>query len=334
MNTNWLTLSKERRIEILNQVTELTGLPAIAIEKDWWVTLCLNASFNLPYSEHLLFKGGTSLSKGWELIERFSEDIDLAIDRKFFGFKGEISKTQIKKLRKLSCEFISTEFLKDLIQYLTKWNAIGECKLFAQPVTDSDKDPQVIEIHYNSVVEPSEYLSQRVLIEVSSRSLMEPTEKREINSILSDNFPKLSFASESFAIPTVLPQRTFLEKIFLLHEEFSQEAGKIRIDRLSRHLYDLVRLMDTEYGFAALKDKELFGNIVAHREKFNPLRSIDYSNHTADKIIIIPPDSVIKDYEKDYAEMAKFMIYGEALTFSELISRIMELQERIHKMKI
>lgn len=71
MNTNWLTLPKQRRIGILNQTTELTGLPAIAIEKDWWVTLCLNASFNLPYSEHIVFKGGTSLSKGWDLIEFF-----------------------------------------------------------------------------------------------------------------------------------------------------------------------------------------------------------------------------------------------------------------------
>jgi broad specificity phosphatase PhoE len=114
MNTNWLTLSKERRIEILNQATELTGLPAIAIEKDWWVTLCLNASFSLPCSNQIVFKGGTSLSKGWDLIERFSEDIDLAIDRKFFGFEGDISKTQIRKLRKQSCEFISTEFLKDV----------------------------------------------------------------------------------------------------------------------------------------------------------------------------------------------------------------------------
>ena len=90
MNTNWLTLSRERRVEILNQATELTGLPAIAIEKDWWVSLCLNASFFLPYSEHIVFKGGTSLSKGWNLIERFSEDIDLAIDRDFFGFEGDI----------------------------------------------------------------------------------------------------------------------------------------------------------------------------------------------------------------------------------------------------
>lgn len=330
MNATWLTLSKKRRIEILNQATELTGLPAISIEKDWWVTLCLNASFSLPYSEHIIFKGGTSLSKGWDLIERFSEDIDLAIDRKFFGFEGDISKTQIRKLRKQSCEFISIEFLKSLKQILTDWGAIAECELFAQVVNDSDKDPQVIEIQYNSVVDTSEYLPQRVLIEVSSRSLMEPTEKREINSILSIYFPKLSFATDPFLVPTVLPQRTFLEKILLLHEEFSQETEKIRMDRLSRHLYDLEKLMDTKHGITALQNKELYNSIVAHREKFNPLRGLDYGNHTVDKIKIVPPDTVIKDFENDYTEMTKFMIYGEALTFDGLIKRISELQTRIN----
>lgn len=331
MNTNWLTLSKERRVEILNQATELTGLPAIAIEKDWWVTLCLNASFSFPYSNQLVFKGGTSLSKGWDLIERFSEDIDLAINRKFFGFEGDISKTQIRKLRKQSCEFISTEFLKGLTQRLTDWGAIAECELFAQPVKAADKDPQVIEIHYNSVVDSSEYLPQRVLIEISSRSLIEPTEKRNINSILSVNFPKLDFATDAYSVPTVLPQRTFLEKIFLLHEEFSKEPEKIRINRLSRHLYDLVRLLDTEHGIAALQDTELYNNIIAHRAKFNPLRGLDYANHTPDKINIIPPESVIKEYENDYSEMTKFMIYGEVLTFDRLIKKVSELQTRINE---
>lgn len=333
MNTAWLTISKERRVEILNQATELTGLPAIAIEKDWWVSLCLNASFSLPYSEHIVFKGGTSLSKGWDLIERFSEDIDLAIDRSYFGFEGDLSKTRIKKLRKQSCEFISTEFLKGLTQTLTEWGAIKECKLFAQPVTGSDKDPQVIEIHYNSVVDTSAYLPQRVLIEISSRSLMEPTEKREINSILSVNFSNLDFATSAFIISTVLPQRTFLEKIFLLHEEFSQEPEKIRVNRLSRHLYDLERLMDTQHGLTALQDKKLYDNIVAHREKFNPLRGLDYRNHTPDKIRIIPPHTVIKEYEGDYSKMTKFMIYGEALTFERLVRRISELQTRINQLK-
>ncbi len=331
MNTNWLTLPKERRIEILNQATELTGLPSIAIEKDWWVTLALDASFSLPYSKNIVFKGGTSLSKVWNLIERFSEDIDLAIDRKFFGFDGDISKTQIKNLRKQSCEFISTTFLADLTKTLTEWKAIDECKLIAQPVKDSDKDPQVIEIHYNSVIDTSEYLPQRVLIEVSSRSLIEPIEERKINSILSENFPQQNFATVPFAIPTVLPQRTFLEKIFLLHEEFSQDAEKIRIDRLSRHLYDLEKLMDTEHGIEALKNTELYNNIVAHREKFNALRGLDYTNHIPSKISILPPDSVINNYERDYETMTSFMIYGEPLKFNQLIKRILELQTRINE---
>ncbi len=330
MNTNWLTLSKERRIEILNQATELTGLPSVAIEKDWWVTLALKASFSLPYSKNIVFKGGTSLSKGWNLIERFSEDIDLAIDRKFFGFDGDISKTQIRNLRKQSCEFISTTFLADVTKALTEWKAIDECKLIAQPVKDSDKDPQVIEIHYNSVIDTSEYLPQRVLIEVSSRSLMEPIEERKINSILSENFPQQSLATIPFAIPTVLPQRTFLEKIFLLHEEFSQDAEKIRIDRLSRHLYDLEKLMDTEHGIKALKNKELYNNIVAHREKFNPLRGLDYANHIPGKISILPPASVLNSYERDYEAMTSFMIYGEPLKFNQLMKRILELQTRIN----
>src|SRR6185503_12198104 len=106
----------------------------------------------------------------------FSEDIDLAIDRKFFGFEDDISKSQIKNLRKISCKFISTTFLEDLTKQFIEWKAIDECKLNAQSAKDSDKDPQVIEIHYNSVFDKSDYLPQRILIEVSSRSLMEPNE--------------------------------------------------------------------------------------------------------------------------------------------------------------
>ena len=330
MNTKWLTLTKKRRIEILNQATELTGLPSVAIEKDWWVTLALKASFSLPYSKYIVFKGGTSLSKGWNLIDRFSEDIDLAIDRKFFGFDGDISKTQIKNLRKQSCEFISTTFLDDLTKVLTEWKAIDECNLIAQPVKDSDKVPQVIEIYYNSVIDISAYLPQRVLIEVSSRSLMEPIEEIKINSILNDNFSQQIFATAPFKIPTVLPQRTFLEKVFLLHEEFSQDVDKIRIDRLSRHLYDLEKLMDTEHGMAALKNTDLYNNIIAHREKFNPLRGLDYANHIPSKISIVPPDGVLKDYERDYETMTSFMIYGEPIKFMNLLKRILELQTRIN----
>jgi Nucleotidyl transferase AbiEii toxin, Type IV TA system len=118
----------------------------------------------------------------------------------------------------------------------------------------------------------------------------------------------------------------------LLHEEFSQEHEKIRINRLSRHLYDLEKLMDTSHGIQALKNTSLYENIVAHREKFNLLRGLDYANHIPSKITIVPPDSIIKEYRKDYEVMAAFMIYGEALKFEQLIKRISVLQNRINTM--
>ena len=139
------------------------------------------------------------------------------------------------------------------------------------------------------------------------------------------------FATKSFNISTVLPQRTFLEKIFLLHEEFSQNADKIRVERLSRHLYDLEKLMDTQYGKNALKDTELFTHIVNHRKKFNAIRGLDYSSHIHGKIKIVPPDEVIKEWENDYNIMKENMIYGKSLDFNSLIKRIDELQKRVNE---
>src|SRR5699024_12037103 len=153
----------------------------------------------------------------------------------------------------------------------------------------------------------------------------------EIDSILSSQFPGLDFASKPMSIATVLPQRTFLEKIFLLHEEFSQATEKIRTNRLTRHLYDLEKLMDTEHGIEALKNRTLYDSIVIHREKFNAIRGIDYENHTPDKIRIIPPDTIIEKWEQDYKIMTSYMFYGNYLTFNELIIRITELEKRINR---
>lgn len=331
MNTEWLKLSKERKIDILNLVSNRTGLPPIAVEKDWWVTLTLFCSFNQKYSQHIVFKGGTSLSKSWNLIERFSEDIDLAIDRKYFGYEGDISKNQIKKLRKNSCDFISNTFTSDLTNSFHNFKVTDECDVRAIVTEESDRDPQVIEIDYNSVLEKSDYLPSRVLIEVSSRSLMEPSEEREINSLIGETFTDQSFSTKPFTIPTVLPQRTFLEKIFLLHEKFAVANRTAGTERLSRHLYDIEKLMDSMYGKAALEDETLFDNIVNHRKKFNAIRGLDYSNHVKGKIQIIPPDEIIKEWESDYNTMKENMIYGKAIDFSSLIKRIEELQNRINQ---
>ena len=122
-----------------------------------------------------------------------------------------------------------------------------------------------------------------------------------------------------------------MEKIFLLHEEFQQPTEKVKVDRQSRHLYDLEKLMDTEFGIKALADKNLYQHIVEHRRTITPLRGIDYANHAPDKINPIPPDNIIKEWQKDYEQMRQSMIYRESLSFDKLIGRLTELKNRINK---
>ena len=324
----FIQLSKKDKLNIFNQVSEKTGLPSSAVEKDWWVSLSLNIIFSLSYSKHLVFKGGTSLSKAWNLIARFSEDIDLVIDRKYLGFEGELSKTQVKKLRKASCSFIGNEFYKDINDALIKLG-VTEYELVVQETKNTDTDPLVIELRYTSLTETSEYLRPRVLIEVGARSLMEPVENKPIVSMVSERFRELPFAETEITIPVVSPKRTFLEKIFLLHEEFQKDTKFIRVERMSRHLYDLEKLMDTTHGIEALTDIELYNTIVAHRKNFNAIRGIDYANHTPQLISILPPEATIKEWEKDYKTMQESMFYGDTINFNKLMKRIAALNTRI-----
>ena len=325
----WSRLSKDDKLAIFQEAGERAGLPATAIEKDWYVTLALSIVFSTEFAEHLVFKGGTSLSKGWNLIERFSEDIDLAIDRKFLGFEGDMSKSQVERLRKTSCSFISNEFAKAISKKIDEIN-IG-LTLNVPDFKASNTDPLSLELHYEPLTENTSYLQPRVLIEVGARSLMEPSTKREIRSIVSENFTDRDFADKPQLIPTVLPKRTFLEKAFLLHEEFQKPAEYIKVDRLSRHLYDLDRLSATEHSEEAMTDSELYQSIIEHRQIFNPVKMIEYANHQPDKVSLIPPTEVIKDWEADYATMRESMIYGDSKSFQELITSMEKLIERFRK---
>ena len=328
---NFIKLSDLDKVNIFNQTSERTGLPSSAIEKDWWVTLSLNVIFSLPYANQIVFKGGTSLSKAWNLIERFSEDIDLVIDRKHLEFEGELSKTQVKKLRKASFSFIGNEFYTDFNNELIKLG-IQNYELVVQETKNTDTDPLIVELQYHSLTEKNEYLKPRVLIEVGARSLMEPVDNKNIISLVSYEFRELPFAEKEILIPVVSPKRTFLEKIFLLHEEFQKETKFIRVERMSRHLYDLEKLMDTTHGIEAIKDIELYKTIVTHRKNFNAIRGIDYANHTPKKINIIPPEETIKHWKKDYKTMQESMFYGDTLSFDKLMERITELNTRIKRM--
>ncbi len=160
--------------------------------------------------------------------------------------------------------------------------------------------------------------------------MSEPLKPVELRSILEDNFPESPFVEQPIIVNAVIPERTFLEKICLLHEEFSHSPEQIRVDRMSRHLYDIIKIADTDIANRALSDRKLWNSIVEHRHKFIGLKGFDYNTLTPDRIRIVPPDTIIEQWRRDYEVMREIMIYGDSPTFDDLIDRVRALNEKIN----
>lgn len=320
---NWLDLPLEKQQELFKQLAVKTGIQPQAIEKDAWVTLTLRLVFSSEIAKYLVFKGGTSLSKAYKLIKRFSEDIDIAVDRKFLGFEGDLTKGKIRKLRRKSHEFVSTQMLEIIIKQFDKNEIDSELyQIEVENTKISDQDPEIIKISYKSVFDELSYISRRVLIEIGARSLLEPFEKKEIYSIIDEYYPDSPFSENKILIPSTRPEKTFLEKLLLLHEEFQKPNEKIKYHRMSRHLYDIGQIITTEFGKKALRNEQLFHEIIVHRKKLTPTKSVDYETLRLDELNIVPPKDFYELYRKDYTEMQENMIYGESLRFDKLIELI------------
>ena len=332
---NFIILPEQTRINAFTETATRKALPSVAVEKDWWVTAVLRALFALPYAENLSFKGGTSLSKCYNLIERFSEDIDIAVNREFLGYSGTLSKAQIgSHLRRAACSFVREKLQFDLAKEIESQEI--DKNLFSAVVNItpiSTTDPEIIEVHYKSLYNELNYLKPIVKLEISGRSMNEPLRKVALQSLVDKEFPTSTFAEKPFEVNAVVPERTFLEKICLLHEEFAKPQEFMRTERMSRHLYDLVRMFDTDIAEKALSDKELYQNIVEHRRIFIGLKGFDYDTLSPQTINIIPPENVIAQWQKDYETMRETMIYGESLQFDKLMDKIKELHKKINEVE-
>lgn len=332
---HWQQYNIQERIQTLDITSSKTGLPRIAVEKDWWVTMVLKALSMTKYSKLMSFKGGTSLSKGWQLIHRFSEDIDIALKREDrFAISGT-SNTQLAKAKRSARHYIIRELPIELQGAL---ESLGISGFSIEPETYIIKDgvnhelradthPSVVYVSYNSVLpETSDYVLPRVKIEISCLSMDEPVEKLTLNSFISASVSDVEDVNVNFN--TVIPTRTFLEKLFLLHEEFNKE--KPRSYRMSRHLYDLEKMMDTIYGKDALANKDLYADVVRHRSVYNKIPYINYETHHPSQINFLPPESIIQDWKDDYKKLKNQFIYDyESISFEKLILRISELQKRV-----
>ena len=316
--------------------------------------------FYTKYAKHLLFKGGTSLSKGWKIINRFSEDIDIAFSRDYFIIERQLacanctSNTQIKKFREASQDFFWTEFEDELKEQISKMGLIdkvtvtntneeyalngeknekGELKR-----EDHDKDPSVIYVAYPSMFTPSpdKYSKPVVKIEVSSLSMDEPFEEREITSLINEVYSKdFSNIDSDYnqTIKVVSPVRTLLEKMFLLCEEYQKTEP--RAYRMSRHLYDIEKLRSTPFYGEALSSPKLYKQIIEHRKKMYHIGRVDYDKDMPGSISIVPPPQLMQLFDSDYQEMQRSFIYDkESLPYSELISRIKDVENNLRNIKM
>jgi predicted nucleotidyltransferase component of viral defense system len=328
-------LQTERKLAVLDQVSAQTNSAQQTIEKDWWVTQVLKAIFSLPYAEHLSFKGGTSLSKCWHLIERFSEDVDIAISRDFLGFSGELSRTQVSdKLRRAACSFVREKMQYDVREAMIA-QGIKEDRFSVrvQITSVSTTDPETIEIEYKSALPENSYIRHCVLIEVSGRSMQEPVKVEQVQSLIDQYVPQSIVAEQAFSLPNVVaPERTCLEKIFLLHEEFAKPNADIRVNRMTRHLYDLYCMKSAGVVDRALHDEALYRAVVEHRRKFINLRDFDYDTLYPKHLSLEIPANVLELWRKDYETMQRTMIYGQSVAFDELLAEIRQLNMRISEL--
>jgi hypothetical protein len=332
MENKWYNIPQQTKINAYNQIADEKGMAAYAVEKDWWMVQILAALFEMEIGQYLIFKGGTSLSKAWGLIERFSEDIDLAFDRELLGVKGNLTRSGIKQLRKKTGKYVKTVLSPELETKL-KEKGLTDIKLNYIEPDASDADPAKIEIHYPNVIEYPGYIQPPVLLEISCSSLKEPYNVQSFSSLLDEYYLDSDFAEGPINVPTAIAERTFLEKLFLLHEEFHRPHEKIRVERQSRHLYDIFQMLKSEVALRAINNRELYETIVAHRYTHSRIGGVDYNLHQPQTLDPVPLAEFMDAWEADYRTMQEDMIYGDSPAFSQMIDTIREFtQNKINKL--
>lgn len=332
------TLPKNRRRELCLAAGAALGLDAPSIEKDFWVCWTLRELFALPETgPHLTFKGGTSLSKCWKIIERFSEDIDVVIDRDFLGFGGEqaperapsINKRNagIEALKAVSRDHVRNVLSPALQQSITTRLPAG----LEWRVTDDDADPdaQTLLFEYSAAFPAGPYLRTAVKIELGARSDTDPSANPEIRPYLAEALPG-ELGSSVFSLRTVVPERTLWEKAMLLHEE-TFRGGDGPKARLARHYYDLWCLIRAGIVEKALADPALFARIVSHRTVYFRKNKEITESLRPGSLRLLPTDNFREAWARDYAAMRETMFFGEAPEFDEILRVVGDFERRFNQ---
>jgi len=337
----FLDLSEQDRRDVFEAAaSRLDTLPTY-VEKDFWVCLALDHLYNRLPDGHpsLLFKGGTSLSKAFGLIRRFSEDIDLVVDRDKLGFEGDRDPTLpghlSNKNRKALFEELqaacSGYIIGDLSDALEKLIAgmVDGCRVIPD---EDDADKQTLLIEYPTLYPSPEvaYLLPRVKIEAGARSALVPNKACAITPYIADELPDWSLRVEK--ITAITPERTYWEKLLILHgAHCGYRDGKPRDrDRVSRHYYDVAMITASQTGSAALGDHELLDavrehNLIAFRQAWKR-----FEEAVPGSIRVVPQPELRKVIEDDYAAM-QGMILGDAPEFDWIMEQLALAESAINR---
>lgn len=301
------------------------------VEKDFWVCIMLDYLFNKSkFKDAFTFKGGTSLSKAWNVIERFSEDIDLILDWRVLGYNieepwKERSKNKQDKFNKeanqRAIDFIGGELLKTLKENFSKFLK------HEHSFKPDEDDPQTLLFNYPKIFK-SNKMQQSIRLEIGSLAAWTPSEKTTVTPYTAEEYPKL-FKQPSTKVRTVKPERTFWEKATILHQNANRPKDKPVPSRNSRHYYDLYRMAKSSFKDIAFQNRNLLEKVASFKEKFYPCSYAEYNKARIGTLRLIPPDYIAKDLKADYAEMDE-MIYGKKPNFKELLKCISFLEKEIN----
>jgi hypothetical protein len=321
------------------------GTASQNIEKDFWVCWALDALFNglKEGGPRLLFKGGTSLSKGFGLINRFSEDIDVTVFRDDIGepatieeldaLSGKKRRARLEAIKDACQTYINGPLRAELMVILQKQLRAAGLDAGAARVEADDTDPdgQTLLIWYPAATPRSDYVRAAIKIESGAKSALDPNSEVAIKPYVDDDLPALDLTVP--AVRTVDPERTFWDKVVILHglRRWFDKRGELRGggQRVSRHYYDLHLLAGGPVGEAAIAETALGVDCVAHARMFFNRPDFDLASAAPGSFALSPHNEMIEQLRIDYRAM-QGMIFGDPPGFEAVLESISSLETRLN----
>lgn len=319
-------LPRADRFDLFADTSAKMHLNENIVEKDFWVCWALDVLFNnSPWKESLNFKGGTSLSKGYDLIHRFSEDIDLIIDWRLLGYSrnepwlprsNTAQDKFVQQANKLAIDFIAEDFAPRM-RLLFSESSGTEIEVKAE-------DHNVY-IFYPRVFATS-YIKPYVFLEMGAMAAWVPCGDRPISPYAAHSHPEL-FKASTTLVRTVAAERTFWEKATILHQEANRAPEKPLPQRYSRHYYDLYAIAESPLIDSALSQSELLRDVVAFKQRFYRASWARFEESLSGNLRLVPPESRFAELKSDYGAM-KEMIFGDVPDFEDIMAVLRRLEQR------